>query len=183
MSFAKDCGEYETLEQLRTSIRTKLESLLKRDIEEGYKEQIIERLLEMHHFDIPEPLLDRELQTLVRQQLMREHRHRHGNEDLEEPIRLQEEAKRLQQELQPEAKRRVKLGLILGAIGEKEGLTVEPDEIEDEMKKLAKALNMSDEEVRKMVDAGGPSSREEFRERIMAEKALQLVYQFAVIQG
>ena len=181
--FAKDCGDYKTLEGLRTSIRTQLETFIKRDIEDGYKEQIIERLLQMHHFDVPEPLLERELQTLVRQKLMREHRHRHGKEDLDEPIRLQEEAKRLQQELQPEAKRRVKLGLILEAIGEKEGLTVEPDEIEDEIRKLAKSLKMSEEEVRKMVDAGGPSSREEFRERIMAEKALQLVYQFAVIQG
>ena len=34
-----------------------------------------------------------------------------------------------------------------------------------------------------MIDAGGENSREEFRERILAEKALDLVYQFAVIQG
>ena len=72
--FAKDCGEYETLDQLRTSIHTQLEKVLKQDIEEGYKEQILERLLQMHHFDIPEQLIERELQTLVRQQLLKEHR-------------------------------------------------------------------------------------------------------------
>ena len=181
--FAKDCGDYETLEQLRTSVRSQLEEILKRDIEEGYKEQVMERLLQMHHFDIPEPLMDRELQTLVRQKMMRDHRHSHGKEDLEEPVRLQEEAKRLQQELQPEAKRRVKLGLILESIADKEGLTVEPEEIDEEIKKLAKTLKISDDEVRRMVDAGGQSSRDEFRERILAEKSLQLVYQFCVIQG
>ena len=181
--FAKDCGDYETLEQLRTSIRSQLEEILKRDTEEGYKEQVMERLLQMHHFDIPEPLMERELQTLVRQKMMRDHRHNQGKEDLEEPVRLQEEAKRLQQELQPEAKRRVKLGLILEAIADKEGLTVEPEEIDEEIKKLAKTLKISDDEVRRMVDAGGQSSRDEFRERILAEKSLQLVYQFCVIQG
>ena len=56
-----------------------------------------------------------------------------GKTTLEEPIRLQEEAKRLQQELQPDAKRRVKLGLILEAIADKEGLTVEPEEIDEEI--------------------------------------------------
>ena len=181
--FAKDCGDYETLDQLRTSIRSQLEEILKRDVEEGYKEQVIERLLTMHHFDIPEPLMERELQTLVRQKMMRDHRHSHGKEDWEEPIKLQEEAKRLQQELQPEAKRRVKLGLILETIADKEGLTVEPEEIEEEIKKLAKTLKISDDEVRRMVDAGGQGSRDEFRERILAEKSLQLVYQFCVIQG
>lgn len=181
--FAKDCGDYETLDQLRTSIQTQLETIIKQDIEEGYKEQILERLSHMHHFDIPEQLIERELQTLVRQKLLREHRHHPGKGALDEPLRMQEEAKRLQQELQPEAKRRVKIGLVLEAIADKEGLTVESDEIEEEIKKLAKSANLPEEEVRKMVEAGGRNSREEFEERIRAEKALQLVYQFSVIQG
>ena len=181
--FAKDCGDYETLEQLRTSIQTQLEQIIKQDIEEGYKEQILDRLNQMHHFDIPEQLIERELQTLVRQQLLKEHRHRHGKVGLDEPLRMQEEAKRLHQELQPEAKRRVKIGLVLEAIADKEGLTVEAEEVEEEIKKLARNAKLPEEEVRKMVEAGGESSREEFVERIRAEKALQLVYQFSVIQG
>ena len=181
--FAKDCGDYESLDQLRTSIHSQLEKLIKQDVEEGYKEQILERLSQMHHFDIPEQLIERELQTLVRQQLMKDHRQRHGKVGLDEPVRMQEEAKRLQQELQPEAKRRVKIGLVLEAIADKEGLTVDSDEVEDEIKKLASTAKLPEEEVRKMVEAGGRNSREEFEERIRAEKALQLVYQFSVIQG
>ena len=137
----------------------------------------------MHHFDIPEPLINRELQAMVRQKMLRDHRHHQGESDLEEPIRLQQEATRLQQEFHPEAKRRVKLGLILEGIAEKEGLSVSHDEIDEEIKKLARALKLSVEEVRRMVDAGGQASHDEFRDRILTEKALQLVYQFAVIQG
>jgi len=33
------------------------------------------------------------------------------------------------------------------------------------------------------VESGGDNSLQEFEDRIRAEKALQLVYQFAVIQG
>ena len=181
--FAKDCGDYDSLEHLRGSLRTQLEEVLKRDVEEGYKEQIIERLLQMHHFDIPEPLIDRELKAMVRQKMLRDHRHQEGKGSLDDPIRLQEEATRLQQEFHPEAKRRVKLALILEEIAEKEGLSVSQDEIEEEFNKLARALKISIEEIKRMVEAGGEKSHDEFRERILTDKALQLVYQFAVIQG
>ena len=45
--FAKDCGPYENLAQLKEKVRSELENVLKRDIEDGYKDQIIERLLEV----------------------------------------------------------------------------------------------------------------------------------------
>ncbi len=179
--FAKDCGDYDSLEHLRTSIREQLDTLLKRDIEDGYKEQVMNRLVQMHHFDIPDPLIDRELQTMVRQKMLRDHQKGQGG--IDEPLKLQEEAKRLQQELQPEAKKRVKLSLILECLADKEGLSVEDDDIDAEMTKLAQSVKMPVEEVKKMLDAGGQQSREEFRERILAEKALQLVYEFCVIQG
>lgn len=181
--FAKDCGEYETLDQLKQTIQNQLEDLLKQDIEEGYKDQVIERLLQMHHFDIPEVLIDRELQTMVRQKLLREHRQGHHPDDLEEPVRLQEEAKRLQQELYPDAKKRVKLSLILEAVAQKEQIEVSPEEVEAEIQKLAHSLKMPESEIRRMIDAGGAGAQEEFRERMKAEKSLQFVYQNAVIQG
>ena len=181
--FAKDCGEYESLENLKTTIQTQLDNFLKQDVEEGYKEQIIERLLSMHHFDIPEVLMERELQTLVRQKMLKEHRHSHREDGLDEPIRLQEEAKRLQQELQPEAKRRVKLGLILDVISQKEGLEISGEEVEAEVQKLATSLKLPVAEIQRMVEAGGQGAQEEFRDRMKAEKALQFVYQNAVIQG
>ena len=181
--FAKDCGDYESLENLKTAVTTQLENILKQDLEEGYKDQVIERLLQMHHFDIPEVLIERELQTLVRQKLMKEHRHAHREDDLEEPIRLQEEAKRLQQELHPEAKRRVKLSLILDTISQKEGIQISEEEVEAEVQKLAASLKLPVAEIQRMVEAGGQGAQEEFRERMKAEKALQFVYQNAVIQG
>lgn len=181
--FAKDCGPYESLEQLRTTLRTQLEEALQREIHGTYKDTIIERLLHTHHFELPEPLVEREVRTMIRQKLLAEHRHNTWGSEMEKQLKLQEDVERLQEESLPEAKRRVKIGLILEAIAEKEGLTVDNQEIEAEITKLANGLKLPIEEVYRMIDAGGENSREEFRERILAEKALELVYQFAVIQG
>ncbi len=181
--FAKDCGAYDTLEALKETIRSELESVLKRDVEGGYKDQILERLLAMHHFDLPEVLIEREIRTMVRQRLMEEQRKKGGKFSVNDQIQMEEEAKRIHKEVAPGAQKRVKLGLVLEAIAHKEGLSVSDQDIQEEFTKLAQGLQVPLEEIQKMVESGGQSSRQEFEDRIRAEKALQLVYQYAVIQG
>ena len=180
--FAKDCGPYETLAALQETIKAQLEEVMRRDKEDGYKNQVIERLLTMHYFDIPDVLIDREVQAMVRQRLMEEHRQK-GGTDLDDHIHLEENVKHLKQELLPEAKRRVKLALILESIAEKEQVAVDEQDIQDEITRLAKSLKLPVEDIHRMVQAGGDESRREFRDRLLSEKALQLVYQFSVIQG
>ena len=179
--FAKDCGAYETLDALKDKIRSELEAVLKRDVEEGYKDQIIHRLLEMHHFDLPEALIEREIRTMVRQRLME--KQKDGTLSMNDQLHAEEEAKRVQQEVAPDAQRRVKLGLVLEAIAEKEGVSVSEQDMQEEFAKLANGLRVPLEDIQKMVESGGPGSRQEFEDRIRADKALQLVYQHAVIQG
>jgi trigger factor len=89
----------------------------------------------------------------------------------------------LQQELEPDAKKRVKLALVLETIANKEGITVSEEELLEEIKKLAQSLQVPVENIQEMIESGGDASRQEFHDRIVSEKALQLVYQFAVIQG
>ncbi len=181
--FAKDCGPFETLEQLQDTIRTELEDLLKKDIEETHKEHVMERLLTMHHFDVPEVLVDREVRTMVRQRLIEDQQKKKAGHPLDDVLQQEQDIKRLQEEFLPDAKKRVRLSLILEAISKKESIEVEDQDIQDEIAKLAKGLKLPVEDVQRMVTSGGEESLSEFRERIRAEKALQLVYQFAVIQG
>jgi len=181
--FAKDCGDCDTLEVLKDTILSELERVLKRDTEQGYKDQIIERLVTMHHFDLPEAMVERELHTMVRQRLIEEQRARTGRVSLNDPGHTEAEATRIKQEVTPEARKRVKIGLILEAIADKEGVSVSDQEIQEEFAKLAQGLRVPVADIHKMVESGGQSSRQEFEDRIRADKALQLVYQYAVIQG
>lgn len=181
--FAKDCGPYETLDQLKEKVRTELENSLKRSIEEGHKDQIIERLVEMHHFDLPEVLVDREVKAMIRQRMMDEQRKKGGTHAPDDQAYWEAEVKRLQQDLAPDAKKRVKLSLILETIADKEGISVSQEELQEEITKLAHSLQIPVENIQEMIESGGDSSRQEFHDRIRSEKALQLVYQFSVIQG
>lgn len=181
--FAKDCGHYGSLQELREKLHTEMDRALEKDKEERYKDTILKRLEETHHFEIPETLVERELAATVRAALDRQRRQAGRAVEPEEPMARQEEIKRLRNEHLPEAKRRVKLGLILEAIAEREGLRVEDQDVTHEIERLAADLKLPAEEVRKLVLAGGEESLDELRGRILADKALDYVYRHAVIQG
>ncbi len=179
--FAKDCGPYESLSALREKLRGEMERALKRDIEQGYKDQVIKRLLETHHFDLPETLVEREVSAMVRHQLRA--RQRPGADGGEAPSVRPEELKKLQEEALPEASRRVKLGLILDTIAEKEHIQVEEGDIQTELQRMATELKLDPKELLRLIQAGGQDSLNELRGRILADKALDFVYRHAVIQG
>jgi trigger factor len=177
--FAKDCGPYNTLAELEEKLHQEMEAALKKQIEESYKDQVLKRLVEMHHFEIPETLVERELSAIVRQQLEK----RRTRPELEDPAKRNQEIKQLMEDNRPEATRRVKVGLVLEAIAEKEGITVGEQDIAAEIERIAKELKVQPDEVIRMVQAGGDESKEELRGRILYDKALDFVYRHAVIQG
>ncbi len=181
--FAKDCGHYSSLTELKEKVRLEMDRALAKDKEEKYKEHILKRLEETHHFDVPEALIERELTASVRTSLENRRRQTGQPAESEEPLQRQSEVKRLREQLLPGATRRVKLGLILEAIAEREGLGVGEEDITAEIERLATDLKLSAEEVRKLVLAGGEESREELKARILADMAVDFVYRHAVIQG
>jgi trigger factor len=174
--FAKDCGPFTSLQEIKDKLRNGMEQALKREIEDTYKDTIIKRLVETHHFDLPETLVERELEAIIRQHAQQQKGDAHkspGTEDLTH----------LRQEHRNEAARRVKLGLVLETIAEKEGLTVTQDDLNAEIMRLASELKMPANDLVKMIKAGGQESIDELRNRTLADKALDFVYRNAVIQG
>lgn len=181
--FAKDCGPYNSLLELRDRLRGELEKALKKDIEETYKDTILKRLAETHHFELPETLVERELSAMLRQHLQARRRQRGAGAGQDEPAIRGEELNTFREENRAEAQRRVKIGLILEAIAEKEGLTVEEEDINAEIARLAGELKLSPDELRRLILAGGQESVDELKARILADKALDFVYRHSVIQG
>jgi trigger factor len=181
--FAKDCGAYSSLEELKEKLRGEMEATLKREIDASYKDQILKRLVETHHFDVPESLVERELTAAIRQHIESRMRQRGTIEQAEDLVKQQEEIKKLREELRPESTRRVKLGLILEAIAEKEGIKVEEADVAAELERLAKRLKLTAEDIRRMVESAGQDMRDELFGRILAEKSLDFVYRHAMIQG
>jgi trigger factor len=160
-----------------------MERALKKDIEDSYKDTILKRLAETHHFDLPGALVERELSAMVRQQLQSRQRKGGDSHDPSAPGVQTDEVKKLQDESRPEAERRVKVGLILEALAAKENITVTNEDLSNEIARLAAEVKLSVEEVTRMIQAGGQDTLDDLRSRILADKALDFVYKHAMIQG
>ena len=182
--FAKDLGEYTTLAELRDKVKTQLERSLKQDIEETYKDLLMKRLVEIHHFDVPESLVQRELDAMVHAERSRQQRLRqmasHGGGGGEGAASF--DARKFREESLPTAQQRVKLGLVLETIAEKEGIAVVEADMLEECRQMARAMQVDVAEVVKMLKSNGEDAIEDLRARILAEKALQFVYEKAIIQ-
>lgn len=176
--FAKDCGPYTSLQEIKDKLREGMERALKREIEDNYKDTIVKRLMDTHHFDLPEILVERELEAIIRQHVQQQQR---KSDTQEQPGT--EDLTRLRQEHRDEAARRVKVSLVLEEIAQKEGLTVTQDDFNSEIMRLASELKMPAADLVKMIKAGGQESIDDLRTRILVDKALDFVYRNAMIQG
>jgi trigger factor len=177
--FAKDCGPYASLQELKDKLRSEMEKALKKDIEESHKDTILSRLADTYQFDLPESLVERELDTIVRQKIQERQR---GHSATTAGRTDAEEVKQIREDHREAASRRVKVGLILEAIAEKEGLSVNEEDLNSEVARLASELRMPLAELVKMIQAGGRESIEKLRTKILTDKALDFVYREAVIQ-
>jgi trigger factor len=135
--------------------------------------------MDTHHFDLPETLVERELEAITRQHVQQQQQ-RKGSAQ-EQPST--EDLAKLREEHRDEAARRVKVSLVLETIAEKEGLTVTQEDFNSEIMRLASELKMPAADLVKMIKAGGQESIDDLRTRILVDKALDFVYRNAVIQG
>jgi trigger factor len=178
--FAKDCGPYSSLQELKDKLRGQMEIALKRDVEESYKDTILKRLADTHHFELPETLVERELDTIVRQKLQEQRRSKGMDSS---PAAETDAIKKIREEHREAAGRRVKVGLILEAVAEKEGVSVTQEDLNNEVTRLATELRVPIADLVKMIQAGGQDSMEQLRTKVLSDKALDFIYRHAVIQG
>lgn len=122
-AFAQAMGvEDGNLDSLRTRLRERLEQELVTALRRRRKAAVMELLLEQHQFDLPHGLVHREAHNLAHQA-----HERNPNIDPHGDMAPYE----------AEAARRVKLGLLLAEITQREGIKAEPQRVRAEIERMA----------------------------------------------
>lgn len=167
--FAKDVG-FNSMEDLKGHIREEVFRLKKSEVTKIQKAEIINKLLETHEFDLPETLLEEEIEVLASS--VKEKGEGEINED---------GMKRLREEVRPEAIRNLKTSLLLSLIGRKEGVEVSEEEIKDRVIAIARRFSVSPENIVKFyISRDGSLNR--LRDAIFEEKVLDLLLNKASIE-
>jgi trigger factor len=171
--FAQRFGDYTTLEAFRTKIRGDLEKHKQENAQEQMREKLLEWLEDNNQFELPESLVERQLQIRV-QRLIRDLSRQGIN-----PQRLDVDWGKIREDQQQQAIRDVKGSLILEYISDKENINVTDDEIEAELQKIAVETNRPVEKVREVLSRD--SGLERLRSQIRNKKTLDLLQEKAEV--
>ncbi len=172
--FPRDFGEYASLEEFKKKLKEDLtkekEAALKKDL----KDQIVDRLLEAHPFEVPESLVKAQAKALVSDMKLRLATQGIGLKELNlSEEKLEEDYRELSQKL-------VRTFLILEKIANQEGIEVSNEEIEQRLKEISERTRQPLEAVRRLYE--NRKLLPELKTEILNEKTLNFLLERAQIQ-
>lgn len=148
--FASQASEYNTLEELKESIRKDLEEEARKTEEEQLRREILTRLISLSQVEYPAPMLEKEMRERFRQFV--EELEQQGS-SLDEYLTNNElTLEQVQERLEEEARDILVRRLILQKIGEEGGIVVKEEDVEQRVEELAKANNVPVETMRRVLE-------------------------------
>ncbi len=154
--FAKDLG-YETITDLREKAREKIYAAKTEHIRKIQKAEIIRKLVESSTFEVPESLVGKEIEAIMMHKSISGSKEdsvsQNSVSDTFEPVSSGQDTEQkkdedLQAELRSKAVRNVQAHFILDTIGQKEGIVVSDNEVDERIASLAQKLSTTPESVR-----------------------------------
>jgi trigger factor len=169
--FAKTLG-LESLEKLKEAARERLVTEFAGATRQRVKRLLLDRLDETHKFDAPPSLVDEEFKLMWNsiQQEMASSGKTFADEDTTEEA-AQEEYRKI-------ADRRVRLGLVLSEIGEKNKITVSDDEVSRAVIERARSMPGREKEVWDFYRSN-PQALAQLRAPIYEDKVVDFILELA----
>jgi trigger factor len=164
--FAKDLG-FENMGQLKDRVKENIIASKNRDAERTKQREILDKLIETHSFDVPEGLLNAEINGIIGEVRAA------GNDQ-----RTDEE---IIEEIKPHAEKSVRAAILLELIGEKEGINVSDEDMKEEILNIARRFYISPEDVIKYYTAKD-GSLEGLKQSVFEKKVLNFLLNKAKIE-
>jgi trigger factor len=123
-AFAREVGDFDSLEALRTTVRKDLEEHAKRDADASVRQQLIERIAEANPFEVPPSWVNQMIQAYVEVYQVTE-----------------DERDRFVAEFRPVAERQVRRDLIVDTLAEREKLAATEADVDDRVAEVAAKRN------------------------------------------
>jgi len=151
--FAKDVSEFETLEEYKADLSSKLKERKVKDAEIARETAIVDKATEAAELEVPQVMVDSEITHMLKD-FENRLRQQGMNLDLYYQFSGQDEAA-LKAQMQTDAEKRVRNNLVLEEIAKAENIDVSEAEIDEELENLSKLYNRPAEELRDIFAANG----------------------------
>jgi trigger factor len=167
--FAKELGEFSSIEQVRRQIRENIEADKRHTAERAAKDKLVADLVKRNDFEVPESLVERQVDVRLERGLRALAAQGMKVADMKKMDLPRVRAGQREQAVQD-----VKSSLLLERVAELEKIEVADDEVNREIEALAQQTKQTPEAVRARLTQDGGLDR--IRNRIRSEKTLDFLY-------
>lgn len=170
--FASEVSEFETLEELRGNVKEELTKAKTQKAEHDYELAVLETVVANANVDIPDAMVNRELDNMLRDL---EGRLKYQGLDLETYFKFtNSSAADFREQMKEIALKNVKNELVMSEIAKAENIEVTDEEIKEKATELAKQYGESDK-LEETVDRLVKVQREYFHGMITNEKLRKMI--------
>ncbi len=173
--FAKDVSEFDTLEELKNSIKEKIDVENKNKEKYETEEEAIKTVCENTEIDIPGGMIEVEIDNMVKDI---EGRLSYQGLKLEQYLQMVGKTEEdMRKEFEDQAKKSVKSRLVLEAVVKAEKLEASEEEVGEKIKEMAKQYNRPEDEL-----LANEQLRSYIAESMKTEKAIEFIVKNAKIK-
>jgi len=167
---AKDLGSSGSLEELKEQISRELTARKEAEARRETADEIVKAVLEKLPLDLPDALVEEEGLSILKDLVSSYPQRQWKREDLDQ----------LKIAARKQAAENLKRRLILRKIAEQEGLAVSEEEVQSEIRNIARANNAALAQVTERINQEG--GRESLKDHLLLRKAIDFLVQNAIIE-
>jgi len=169
--FAKDLGDYQTIEEVKAAIRKGILADREQKAQEAAKRQLLDKLVDAHDFPVPTGYVDRQIDMNIEGQL------RNLAAQGIDPKQLKLDWNKVRESQKDRSTRDVKASLLLDKISEREAIGATQEEVDREVQKIAKQQREAAAVTRAKLQKDGALAR--IAGHIRTEKTLSFLFEQA----
>lgn len=173
--FAKDLGDFQTLEEVREEIRKAIFREREYLAQTEAKNALVDSLVKAHDFPVPEVFVERQVEINIENQL------RNFAAQGMDVSKIRLDWAKIKETQSEKARRDVRASLILEKVADAESIHTTQDELDNEVNRIARQQREPVAAVRLKMEKDGTLGR--IASRIRTEKTLNLLFEQAVKQA
>ena len=164
----KDLGKYETMDQVKDDIRANLSKGNEQRVQHELSEQIFQNLLERYEFEVPESLVEAELNGIIAEA---EQAYMQNNTTLEDAGMSKES---LRKDYKDVAEKQARRHLLLAKLIEQENLEMTDKELDASFEDMANGMNASVDAIKNYFNMD-KNQLENYKHTQLEKKAVELI--------
>ena len=172
--FASEVSDFDTLDEYKADIRTKLQEKKEQDAKVENENNVIEKVVENAQMELPQPMVDTQAREMVENYARRLQSQGLNINDYMKYTGMTPE--KLMEQMRPEAEKRIKTRLVLEKVVEVENVEVSDEKLDEQINEIAASYKLEGAKLKEMM---GEREKEQIREDLKVQAAIDLLVEQA----